>query len=136
MNDQPGKPKPSEENPGRDSRLENFLRKAAPILAAERGLNERSRVKLRSLSEEMKMPDELFDSAIKELKKKIKTVQPLTRQEQGFVKFLKHQFGEMKRQILSIRMESKAVKIGETKFQISEKRSRELVREVADDHNI
>ena len=51
-----------------DSRLREFLRRAAPILAAERGWNERSQLKIKALAEDLKLPEKLYQIGIVRLR--------------------------------------------------------------------
>lgn len=121
------------ENPpaqGRDSRLESFVRQAAPILAASRGLNETSLLKLQSLANDLRLPKGLYDRAILELKRSGAFVH-LSRSEQQFMQFLKKEMEKLPGKILSAQLEARATHIGETKYQVQATRARELVREQA-----
>ena len=47
-----------------DPLLESLLAKARPIIAEERGLNHRSRVKIQALGKKMKIPAAVVDQAL------------------------------------------------------------------------
>ena len=61
----PSDPKP--EQPRRDSRLNEFLRCASPILASERGWNERSQLKIKSLADDLNLPEDLYAIGVERL---------------------------------------------------------------------
>ena len=107
------------------------MRKAAPIIAAERGMNANSRLKLRSLASDLRLPNDLYEAAILELNKAASDDQKLSTYERGYVKFLRAQFKKLKHGILSARMEKRALEIGTTKFQLDAERARQLIRREA-----
>ncbi len=125
-------PEESSQRPtsARDSRMDSFLRQAAPILAAERGLNETSRLKLQALAEELHLPQALYDRAVSELSRSGQLSQ-LTRMEQHFAQFLDQEMGKLSGGILSAQTESKAIQIAESKYQLAPQRARDIIRQQA-----
>ena len=47
-------PKKSDKQSKRDARLKTFLRRAGPVIAAERGLTSTARIKLQTIAAEMR----------------------------------------------------------------------------------
>ena len=60
-------PKKSDKQSKRDARLKTFLRRAGPVIAAERGLTSTARIKLQTIAAEMRLPGELLEEALTEL---------------------------------------------------------------------
>lgn len=121
----------SKSNPGNDPRLKAFLRQARAVIAAERGLNPRSHLKLQSLAQNLKLPDELFRTAIDELKNAQKPTE-VAHWERAFVDFLDREFSKLPDQIVSVRMEDRAVDLASKKYQLPEVRARQLVAQRAE----
>jgi hypothetical protein len=113
--------------------LNRFLQKAKPILAAERGLNARSRAKLKRLADENHVSDEMFDRALVLIKNGDASASELTRYERSFVKFLRRELKELPANILPARLEQKAITIALDKYQIESQRARDLIQLVADE---
>lgn len=115
-----------------DSRLRAFLRKAGPIITAERGINARTRVKLESLANSIKLPPELFEQGLNLLQES-PTAVALTRNrwERAFARKLRGQLKDIKGGILTAKQEARAVRIAKEKFQLEELQAREIIREVA-----
>ncbi len=117
-----------------DSRLREFLRRAGPILASERGWNERSRLKLKSLAEDLKLPKRLFDAAIQRLQEgQLDWDKQLSLYEKKYTHYLRKQLGSTKDKVLTAAHEKKAVRIARRQFQIPRQRARQLLRQVADE---
>lgn len=115
-----------------DSRLAEFLRRAKPILAAERGMTPQSRIKLKALADELHLPLPLFETAIGQLQGSAANAQvELTRYERQFVRFLEKQLEPLIGNVLTPSHEKWAIGHGESDFQIEHDRARDLVRQVA-----
>ena len=113
--------------------LDRFLQKAKPILAAERGLNEKSRAKLKRLADENHVNDEIFDRALQLIKSGDVSTNNLSRYERSFVKFLRRELKGLSESILPAKLEQKAIDIAFDKFQLEPQRARELTQLVADE---
>lgn len=113
--------------------LDRFLQKAKPILAAERGLNEKSRAKLKRLADENHVNDEIFDRALQLIKSGDISTNNLSRYERSFVKFLRRELKGLSESILPAKLEQKAIDIAFDKFQLEPQRARELTQLVADE---
>ena len=122
-NNESNQNEPTQKKP--DPRLRSFLRKAAAIIAAEKGLNASSRVKLESLAEHDKLPDDLLEEALKQLQSD--DVSNLTHYEKAFSKFLEKEFSKIKGGVVSLGMEQRAIKRAETKYQINSTRAEQLI---------
>ncbi len=117
-----------------DSRLNEFIRRAGPIITAERGLNERSRLKLRSLADSLKLPNELFDLALEHFRQSgIEPKDKLTRFERAFVNWLTKHLNSTQQKILSTELEQAGLTHGTEKYQLTIDRARQLIHEVARD---
>ncbi len=121
----------SKSNSGNSPRLKAFLRQARAVIAAERGLNPRSQMKLQSLAQSLKLSAELFQTALDELKNSQKPTE-VAHWERGFVDFLDKEFMKLPDQIVSIRMETRAVDLAMRKYQLSEIRARQLIAQRAE----
>ena len=121
----------SKSNPGNDPRLRAFLRQARAVIAAERGLNPRSHLKLQSLAQSLKLPDELFRTALDELKNAQKPTE-VAHWERAFVDFLDRELNQLPDHIVSIRMETRAVDLATRKYQLSDVRARQLITQRAE----
>ena len=110
--------------------LDRFLQKAKPILAVERGLNERSRAKLKRLADEHHVNDETFARALKLIQSGEAAKSNLTRYERSFAKFLRRELKGISESILPARLEQKAVDIAFDKFQLEPQRAKELIQMV------
>ena len=118
-----------------DPRLRRFLARAFPVIAAERGLNENSMIKLRAIADELKLPAELYDDGLRKLEK-VSVGKKLTRYEREYSRFLNKQFRRLSGGILTVKMERKAIEIGGTKFQIPAERAAQLIAEKCIKHNV
>ncbi len=109
------------------------MRRAGPILAAERGWSARSRAKLRSLADDLHLPPRLYERAIRQLQSGDgpRAADSLTRYELEFVKFLRQVLQREAGQVLAASREREAIEMGERDYQIDAVRARDLVREVA-----
>ena len=113
--------------------LDRFLQKAKPILAVERGLNERSRAKLKRLADEHHVNDETFARALKLIQSGEAAKSNLTRYERSFAKFLRRELKGISESILPARLEQKAVDIAFDKFQVEPQRAKELIQLVSEE---
>lgn len=118
--------------PKGDSRLNEFVRQAGPIVSAERGMNERCQLKLKSLANRLKMPAELYDLAIEYFHQSgIESNDELTRWEREFTNFLQKELAQIDQQILSKPLENNLVESGLERFQLKPERARQLVQKEA-----
>ena len=121
----------NDDNPGdeqRDSRLETFLRRASAIIAAEKGLNNAAKAKLDDLARRLHLPDELFEKGLKKLQDSNSPIGNLTDYEEGFLKFLKHEFSQKREgAVLSISVEERAIAHARKRFGIAAHRAEQLI---------
>lgn len=117
--------------PKRDSRLENFLRRAAPVIAAERGMTTTASIKLQAIADEMQLPAELFEQAMTVLQQGPPQVRKHDRYERAYMAYLEKELARRASEILTHELEQKAVRLGETKYQLDIARARELFAQVA-----
>ncbi len=115
-----------------DARLRSFLRKAVAVIAAERGLNARSRIKLESLAKHQKLPDDLFAEAIRRLQENDQSVDALSHYEKAFVLFLSKEMQKLPGQVLSIAAEQRALDLAAGKYQIAPPRAEQLIQQQAE----
>lgn len=118
-----------------DPRLKAFLRQARGVISMERGLNQKSQLKLQSLAENLKLPNELFQIAIEELKNAQKPSE-VSHWERGFITFLDRELGKFKKNLMTIKMQNRALEIAKKKFQLSEIRALQLIGERAEANGI
>lgn len=130
---EPTPPEPPK-NDKRDPLLEALLRKAQPIIAEERGLNHRSRVKIQAIGRQMKMPAGVVDQAL-QLLHGMPPVQGSqeTRYEKAFAKVMREKISEIPGKILTTKIEEKAISVGQRKYQLSEVQARNIIRRVAEE---
>jgi hypothetical protein len=102
----------------RDSRVEAFLRQAEGILSAQRQWSAQTQIKLKALAKELKLPPELFETALEIMADPARRTPP-TRWEQAFCEYLARQFERLPGDILSLPQERKAMSYGQRKFQLS-----------------
>ncbi|MCA9104175.1 MAG: hypothetical protein KDA83_02035 [Planctomycetales bacterium] len=124
---------PSEEQPQlpkRDSRLEKFLHRAAPVIAAERGMTSAASMKLQAIADEMQLPRELFEQAISVLQQGPPQVRRPNRYERAFQAYLEKELSKRSSEIVTHDVEQKAVKLGETKYQLDVPRARDIFSQV------
>jgi len=118
--------------PKGDSRLNEFLRRAAPIITAERGLNPSSRLKLQALATDLNLPPSLFELALDYFVESGATATDrLTRYEKAFCEQFEAELEKSNQKILSKQIEAAAMAIATTKYQIQEPRARQLIHNVA-----
>ena len=131
---QPPKPPRSQKQ---DPLLESLLAKARPIIAEERGLNHKSRMKIQSLGKKMKIPAAVIDQAL-QLLHGAPPVQGAeeSRYERAFAKIMQQKISEIPGKILTTRIEEKAISIGMRKYQLSEIQARNIIRRVAEEEGV
>ena len=116
-----------------DSRLREFLRRAAPILAAERGWNERSQLKIKALAEDLKLPEKLYQIGIVRLRDgKLRYEERFTVYERAFLEKLENDFRKTSTTVFTAAQEKHVLQIAATEYQIPEPQARKLIREVAE----
>ena len=113
-----------------DPRLKRFLSRAVPVIAEERGVNERSLIKIRSIATELRLPVDLYQRGLRRLKR-IGTGQHLSRYEREFVRYLKRQFRQLSSSILTVTAENQIVEYATQKFQLPADRAREIITQRA-----
>jgi len=118
-----------------DPRLRRFLSRAVPVIAEERGINERSMLKIRSIADELRLPVDLYQEGLRKLKR-VGTGQKLNRYERDFVRYLRRQFRTLSTPILTISMERKASEFAQAKYQLSQERAAEIITQQAMKYNI
>ncbi len=110
----------------RDSRLENFLKQASAIIAAEKGLTQQASAKLEELAQRLRLPDELFHQGLAQLQNS--GTAKLTSWELGFQDYLKKEFAKLpKGSVLTISMEENAIEIAKNRFEIPRHRAEKLI---------
>ena len=130
--DRPGDESTADNSKSRiDPRLKPFLRQAHAIIAAERGLNTQCQLKLRSLADHLRLPDELYEAALKELEQANVTA-ALSSWENAFVKFLESEFAKITQGLVTVATETRAVELAKRKYQIGEVRARQLISRCAE----
>ena len=102
------------------------MRKAAAIIAAEKGLNADSHAKIRTLADREKLPDDLFTEALTLLQDS-NAKSNLSHYEKAFIKFLDCEFEKIPGDIISPRLEKEAVKHAKQKYEIGETRAQQLI---------
>ena len=93
-----------------DPLLESLLAKARPVIASERGLNTRSRVKIQSIGKKMNLPAAVIDQAM-QLLHGLPPVQGNedSPYELSFTKVMQEKISGIPGGILTTRIEDKAV---------------------------
>ena len=130
-------PNPQHESRYEDSRLKEFLRRAAPILAAERGWNERSQLKIKSLAKELRLPESLYEQGVNKLREgKLRYEERFTVYERAFLKKLESDFRKSKTSVFTAAQEDSVIKIAVSEYQIPQMRAREIIREAAEQMGI
>ena len=124
-------PKKSDKQSKRDARLKTFLRRAGPVIAAERGLTSTARIKLQTIAAEMRLPGELLEEALTELQTETRKKRQYTRWERGFAKYLASQLKKLDNRILTFEREQKAIQVAEEKYQLDHPQAQEIISEVA-----
>ncbi len=119
-----------------DPKLRSFLRQAAAIITAERGLNDVTSAKLQLLAERLRLSDETFDKAMHTLKEPKRDLIQMSRYEQAFVDLLEKELPQIPRRILTIKMEQQLIDIADRKYQISEIRAQQLIQKTAEACNV
>ncbi len=117
-----------------DPLLESLLAKARPVIASERGLNTRSRVKIQSIGKKMNLPAAVIDQAMQLLH----GLPPIQGNEDSpyelsFTKVMQEKISGIPGGILTTRIEDKAVSIGQRKYELSEVQARKIIRRVAEE---
>ncbi len=119
-----------QKTPRRDARLEGFLRRAAPILAAERGLTPQASVKLRTIADEMQLSEELRRQAWELLQQGPPAARHYSRYERAFAAYLKKQFDGRSGSIVTHDVEQKALRVAADKYQLDGHAAREILSEI------
>ena len=118
-----------------DPYLRAFLRQAVAIITVERGLNETSRSKLRSLADQLGLADETFQRAIEQLKRPDASV-GLNRYEKEFVAKISSEFERISGDVLNVRAEQRLLDLAESTYQINTIRAHQLIQKSAQQFNV
>lgn len=114
-----------------DPKMRSFLRQAAAVISAERGLNDISTAKLQLIAERLRLPPATFEEAMRRLKKPAHDQQQLHHYEKAFVQLIEKEMTQLKSGILTIKMENKLIELAESKYQITEIRAQQLIQKTA-----
>jgi preprotein translocase subunit Sss1 len=126
-----------DEAPDADSRLESFLQQAATIIAIERGINARSRVKLGALAHQLGLPDDQFEHAIHSLQGPSRAADAQQNPEaEAFCLYLNARLEKLPRSILAAAAEAQALRIARKHFQLDEQQALDAVRRVTAERGI
>lgn len=129
-------PKPPDKQPN-DSRTESFLRRAGSVIATERGLNAKSRVKLESIARDMRLPDDVFDQCMQMLQGNPPAVKRKpTRWERAFEKLMHSQLRKIETDILTADMERKAIEFALKKYQLTEAQAQDVIQKATEELGI
>ncbi len=113
------------------NRIDEFLRRAAPVLAAERGINARSQVKLRALARDLDLADEDFEAAISSLQRAPSAATASdTSQMADYRRSLSVQIERLPRGILTPALEANAIAVGEKHYALQAEQAEKILREV------
>lgn len=135
----PPQPPPPPNAEKLDPLLETLLARARPIIAEERGLNHRSRVKIQALGKKMKIPAAVVDQALQLLhgappvQLAIDPHRAETQYEKAFARTMTQKVSAIPGRILTTKIEEKAISIGTRKYQLSETQARNIIRRVAEE---
>ena len=114
-----------------DPKMRSFLRQAAAVISAERGLNDISTAKLQLIAERLQLPAAAFEEALRRLKTPAHDTQRLHHYEKAFVSRIEKDMSQLKSGILTIKMEQKLVELADSKYQITEIRAQQLIQSAA-----
>src|SRR5688500_16411495 len=104
-----------------DSPLEKFLERAAPILAVERGINARSRVRLLAVARDVGLPEAEFDGAVRLLQRApVKAESPEDQITEPFRRYLHAKLESSTVKTFTPALESRVVGVAVDKFQLTE----------------
>ncbi|MEE2639528.1 MAG: hypothetical protein VX768_02770 [Planctomycetota bacterium] len=120
-----------------DPLLESLLARSRPIIAAERGLNAKSRMKIQALGKKMKIPAAVIDQTL-QLLHGAPPVQGAgeSRYERTFAQIMLQKISDIPGKILTSRIEEKAISVGTRKYQLSEVQARNIVRRMAEEAGV
>ncbi len=118
-----------------DPFLRSFLRQAVAVIAADKGLTDSSREKLKKIASELGLSDRTFHDAIEQLKDPGNSL-GLNRYEQTFVDRISKELQKFKGDVLSIRYEKRLAEVAENKYQIPPIRAHQLIQKTAEQNNI
>ena len=121
--------------PGLQDRLAVFLQKAAPILAAERGLTPISRLKLESVARDLGMSSAEFDEALRNTQHgpAEPTPPPVLNDPQAevFRRYLRKKLRKLTHGILTPDQERRLLAIAWKRHTIPEPEARQLIQEIS-----
>ncbi len=114
-----------------DPYLRAFLRYAVAIIAVERGLNEISTAKLRSIANQFDLSESTFNLALEQLKTPESEL-GLNRYEKEFLEYLNAHMASAPGRVLGIRTEQKLIDLARNKYQLDVVRAHQLIQKCAD----
>lgn len=110
--------------------LDLFLEQAMPILAIERGMNARSRVKMEALAQSLGLPEDQFESAMGSLQGGDSEACETNPQAEAYRLSLRNQLPKLPQNILTPALESRAVEIGVQRYGLAGDEARQVIVEV------
>ncbi len=125
---------------GENDNVEEFLERAAAILAEQRGINPRSRVLLAAAAGELGLSDEQMEQAIASLQSSVSTdsTQDAWQHERVdcFREYMCEVFSGLAQKVATSRMEKSWLEIGQQRHGVEEEQARQVVRDVASELDI
>jgi len=115
--------------------LEKFLQRAASIIAMERGINSRSRVKLEIVARDLGLPQDEFEAALKDIQRGDKS-DAQDEQINAFRMTIVKQLEKLPRAVLTPDLEAKAVKYGVDRYGLTSDQAQKTVKEAAAEKKI
>ncbi|QDU94897.1 hypothetical protein [Lignipirellula cremea] len=132
----PGAPPASDIPADEPTLLEQFLQRAGSIIAMERGINARSRIKLQVIARDMGLPPEEFEAAMQSLQSGGDKKEPNAEQIQAFRLTVLKQLEKLPRAVLTPDLETKAAQFGVDRYQLTLEQAQKVVREAAAEKKI
>jgi len=123
-----------------DPRVAQFLERAAPIIAQQRGINVTSRVKLGSVARELGMSDEEMEQALKSLPSAAPVEEApderMMDRVESFRAYLRRTLAKLPTGILTGNTERKLVEIGRQYHGVTDDLARQAIHQVADERGL
>jgi hypothetical protein len=124
----------------REQKIREFLERAAPIIAEQRGINVRSRVKMGAVARELGLSDEEMEQALKSLQSSGDTpeqeVKWLVEREEAFRRHLNRKLAKRAGAILTFIDERRYIENGSDRYGVGEAFVRETLRSLMTEHKI
>lgn len=120
-----------------DAPLEQFLERAAPILAVERGINVRSRVRLLAVAREVGLPDGEFEQAVLLLQRApAQAESPADKATEPFRRYLHAKLEQSTVKTFTPSLEGRAVLVAVNKFQLTPEQARHAIGQVTAERGV